>query len=359
MVFCQFPSPVSCAKMNAYRVLRKITETGGIFLAATLFSIFYNTALTIVLTLAACCAYFLYRRQRRPLLIAILTLFAVYLADNTIVFCTELVPEFATLYDRMFLVTPSIKTICFITLIGSLLFALHCVLPAFTLKQMGLLLGLYGAVLICVPMISQRDWMVFFYYFITQLLTIGISSWGLVALRRVESSFDRGMLKRFFLYFLCMSLLILAEDSFVIFFRDRYYGPRLKINNRNLSENLMYLGLSLPVFRYTATQLKQSIPAAEAPAPQPPEPDRQQLDLHTFSCTYNLTEREQEILYHLLQSKSQQEISEELVIALGTVKTHIHNIYQKTDSASRNHIIAKYREFCALRHPDSPAPTRE
>ena len=331
------------------------------FLAAALSSILYNISLTIVLSLAACCVYFLYRHHRRPLLIAICTMFVVYLIDNTIVFCTEIVPDFAGVYDRMFLETPSVKTIYFVTLIGSLLFALHCVIPAFTLKQMGLLVFLYAAVLICVPMISQHDWMVFFYYFITQLLTIGISSWGLVALRKVESSFDRGMLKRFFLYFLIMSILILMEDSFVIFFRDRFYGPRLKINNRNLSENLMYLGLSLPVFRYTATQLKQPIPAAasEAPAPQPPEPDRQQLDLHTFSCTYNLTEREQEILYHLLQAKSQQEISEELVIALGTVKTHIHNIYQKTDSANRNHIIAKYREFCTLRHPDSAAPTRE
>lgn len=329
-------------------------------MAAALFSVIYNILLTVVLSLAACCVYFLYRHHRRPLLIAICTMFIVYLIDNTIVFCTEIVPDFAEVYDRMFLETPSIKTIYFISLIGSLLFALHCVIPAFTLKQMGLMAGLYAAVLICVPMISQHDWMVFFYYFITQILTIGISSWGLVALRKVESSFDRGMLKRFFLYFLCMSVLILAEDSFVIFFRDRFYGPRLKINNRNFCENLMYLGLAVPVFRYTARQLKLHSPVSvEAPVQQPPQPDRNHLDLHTFCCTYNLTEREQEILVHLLQAKSQQEISEELFIALGTVKTHIHNIYQKTDSANRNQIIAKYQQFCALRHPDASSPTEK
>lgn len=329
-------------------------------MAAALFSVIYNILLTVVLSLAACCVYFLYRHHRRPLLIAICTMFIVYLIDNTIVFCTEIVPDFAEVYDRMFLETPSIKTIYFISLIGSLLFALHCVIPAFTLKQMGLMAGLYAAVLICVPMISQHDWMVFFYYFITQILTIGISSWGLVALRKVESSFDRGMLKRFFLYFLCMSVLILAEDSFVIFFRDRFYGPRLKINNRNFCENLMYLGLAVPVFRYTARQLKLHSPVSvEAPVQQPPQPDRNHLDLHTFCCTYNLTEREQEILVHLLQAKSQQEISEELFIALGTVKTHIHNIYQKTDSANRNQIIAKYQQFCVLRHPDASSPTEK
>ena len=325
-------------------------------MAATLFSVLYNIMLTVILTLAACCVYFLYRHHRRPLLIAIFTMFAVYLLDNTIVFCTEIVPEFAGVYDKMFLETPSVKTIYFIVLIGSLLFALHCAIPAFSLRQMGLLTGLYGAMLICIPMVSQHDWMVFLYYFITQILTIGISCWGLLALRRVESSFDRGLLKRFFLYFLSMSILILLEDSFVIFFRDRFYGPLPKINNRNVSENLMYLGLAWPVFRFTSNQLKlrpQDIPQPEPQQPSPP--DRNQLDLHTFCCTYNLTDREQEILFHLLQSKSQQEISEELVIALGTVKTHIHNIYQKTDSANRNQIIAKYHQFCALRHPESSA----
>lgn len=323
-------------------------------MVGTLLSIVYNIALTAVLTSAACCSYFLYRHSRRPMLIALCIMFAAYLLDNTIVLCTELVPDFAAVYDRMFLETPSVKTVYFITLIGSVLFALHCTMPAFTLKQMGLLICVYATLLICVPMISQHDWMVFFYYFTTQLLVIGISGWGLVAIRHTESSFDRGMVKRFFLYFLCMSILVLAEDSFVIFFRDRLSEPRVKINNRNYSENLLYLGLAWPIFRYTFSQLKR-IPAAaaESQAEETPEPDKAQMDFYTFCTAYNLTEREQEILVHLLQAKSQQEISDELVIALGTVKTHIHNIYQKTDSGNRNQIIAKYQEFCALRQERS------
>ena len=60
-------------------------------MTATLFSIFYNIFLTVVLTAAACCVYFLYHHHRRPLLVAIFIMFAVYLIDNTIVFCTEIV----------------------------------------------------------------------------------------------------------------------------------------------------------------------------------------------------------------------------------------------------------------------------
>ena len=322
-------------------------------MASALFSVLYNVALTVILTLAACCSFFLYHHSKRPMLVALCIMFAAYLLDNTIVFCTEIIPEFAVLYDSMFLETPSVKTIYFITLIGSLLYALHCAIPAFTLKQMGLLIALYGALLICIPMISQHDWMVFSYYFITQFLVIGISGWGLVALRRTESSFDRGMVKRIFLYFLCMSILILAEDSFVIFFLDRLSGPRVKINNRNYSENLLYLGLSWPIFRYTLGQLKQ-IPAKTAAVEEEAvEPDNEVAIYRAFCASYNLTEREQEILIHLLEAKSQQEISDRLVIALGTVKTHIHNIYQKTDSANRNQIIAKYQEFSALRQKNA------
>ena len=316
-------------------------------MAAAIFSVVYNIALTVTLTLAACCVFFLYHRYKSPVLIALGIMFGVYLVDNTIVFCTEIIPEFAGLYDKMFLETPSVKTIYFIVLVSSLLYALHCAIPAFSVRQMGLLVFAYAAVLICIPMISQHDWMVFVYYFITQFLVILISAWGLVVLRHTESSFDRGMVKRIFLYFLCMSILVLVEDSFVIFFLDRFSGPLMKINNRNFSENLLYLGVTWPVFRHTASQLKQIFAPEQSAQGEPePEPRREQELFSAFAASYNLTEREQQILTLLLQSRSQQEISEELVIALGTVKTHIHNIYQKTDSANRGQIIASYQAFC-------------
>ena len=320
-------------------------------MAVSLFLVFYNIFLTAVMALAMGCTFFLYCRRKHVVLMAVFVIFAAYMLDNTVVFCTEMIPEFGAVYNRIFLQTPSVKTIYFVVLIGSLLFALHGVIPAFSKVKMFLLIGIHGAVLICVPMISKDDWMVFSYYFTTQLLMISISIWGLYALRNAKSSFDRGMLRRVFLYFLCMSILVLLEDSVVIFFVDRYYGPRVRINNRNFSENILYLGMALPILRYTILQLKEAMVAAEPveTVENLEESNREQMDLYTFAAAYNLTEREQEILAHLLQAKSQQEISEELVIALGTVKTHIHNIYQKTDSTNRNHIMAKYREFCSLR----------
>ena len=323
-------------------------------MATQILLILYNIVLTIILTVAVCCTLFLYHQSKRPMLVALGVLFAAYLLDNTIVFCTEVIPDFAIIYDQTFLKTPSVKTVYFVTIVGSLLFALHCAIPAFTLKQLAIMIFIYSALLICIPMISQNDWMLFFYYFTTQLLIIGISGWGLVALRNTEGSFDRGMLRRIFLYFLCLSILVLAEDSFVIFLFDKLSGPRVKIHNRNFSENLMYLGLAWPVFHYTLNRMKHvPVVTEETAQEEPDQPDREKMDFYTFCTAYNLTEREQEILFHLLEAKSQQQISDELYIALGTVKTHIHNIYQKTDCTNRNHITAKYAEFCKLRQNET------
>ena len=322
-------------------------------MAAELFTILYNIILTIVLSAAACSVYFLYRRYKRPLFLALCIMFAVYLADNTIVFCTEIVPEFAGVYDRMFLETPSLKTIYFVTLLGSLLYALHCVIPAFTFKHMGLMISIYAALLICAPMISRDSWMVFIYYLITQAFVIGISLWGILSLRHTESSFDKGVLRRIFLYFLCMSVLILGEDTLVIFFLDKLSGPWPQINNRNFFENTMYLGLSLPVFRYAFSQLQQQNAVPDSPAPQSVSKASHQDWLCNFCQAYKLTEREQEILTLLFQSKSQQAISDELLIAPGTVKTHTHNIYQKTGCTNRNQVIEKYLTFCTCQDSET------
>ena len=58
-----------------------------------------------------------------------------------------------------------------------------------------------------------------------------------------------------------------------------------------------------------------------------------------------LTNRELEILALLAARKTNQEIADELVISLSTVKQHTHNIYQKLQVKNRRHAVAKAAEF--------------
>jgi DNA-binding NarL/FixJ family response regulator len=60
-----------------------------------------------------------------------------------------------------------------------------------------------------------------------------------------------------------------------------------------------------------------------------------------------LTPREREVLDLLQQNRSNQEIAERLVIELGTVKNHVHNILKKLNLTSR-------RDVTRIQTPDSP-----
>jgi LuxR family maltose regulon positive regulatory protein len=58
-----------------------------------------------------------------------------------------------------------------------------------------------------------------------------------------------------------------------------------------------------------------------------------------------LTEREQEVLQLLASGKSNRQISSELFVSVGTIKTHVNHLYRKLDAHSRTQAIARAREL--------------
>ena len=71
-----------------------------------------------------------------------------------------------------------------------------------------------------------------------------------------------------------------------------------------------------------------------------------------------LTERERAVLALLAQGLTNQEIAEVLVIEVGTVKNHVHNILKKLSVSSRV-AAARYFLFTAAEHPLSARPPIE
>ena len=63
----------------------------------------------------------------------------------------------------------------------------------------------------------------------------------------------------------------------------------------------------------------------------------------TFLARYGITDREREIILKVIQGKSNADIAGELFISLGTVKTHLHNIYRKIEVDSRYDLLARVR----------------
>ncbi len=62
-----------------------------------------------------------------------------------------------------------------------------------------------------------------------------------------------------------------------------------------------------------------------------------------------LGERELEVLRMIAEGRSNQEISERLVITLGTVKAHISHIYTKLDVSSRTQAVNKADQLHLLK----------
>jgi LuxR family maltose regulon positive regulatory protein len=61
-----------------------------------------------------------------------------------------------------------------------------------------------------------------------------------------------------------------------------------------------------------------------------------------------LSERELEVLELIGAGKSNREIASELFVSVGTVKTHINNLYRKLEAHSRTQAVARARELKLL-----------
>jgi LuxR family maltose regulon positive regulatory protein len=79
--------------------------------------------------------------------------------------------------------------------------------------------------------------------------------------------------------------------------------------------------------------LERDAASAASPAAGLPEP---------------LSERELEVLRLIASGKSNRRISSELFVSVGTVKTHINNLYRKLDAHSRTQALARARELKLL-----------
>jgi LuxR family maltose regulon positive regulatory protein len=72
-----------------------------------------------------------------------------------------------------------------------------------------------------------------------------------------------------------------------------------------------------------------------------------------------LSGRELEVLRLLAEGRQNQEIAEELVVALSTVKKHVTHIFEKLGAANRTQATARARELGLLADAaEPPAATR-
>lgn len=138
---------------------------------------------------------------------------------------------------------------------------------------------------------------------------------------------------------------IVAEDFYNILVVPMSLTPswlQLYLSERNFSENIFacYFAILLIIYAYHVLSIRMQ----EAPE----EKNVSDLDRHIeeqmpfYRNAYKLSNRETEVMRLVVLGKSNQEIADELFLAVGTVKTHIHNILVKTEQQNRTTLILHF-----------------
>lgn len=149
----------------------------------------------------------------------------------------------------------------------------------------------------------------------------------------------------------CIACIIL-EDSLVILGlpipgKDSVFAA-LFLSSRNFSENAMMLYLAYSVIRPAFDILVLHF--NEPPEPRDDKVETKLLAEHikdrlpAYATNHKLSRRERQILELVMQGKSNREIATMLILAEGTIKTHLHNIMKKCNQPSRE---ALQRDFWA------------
>ncbi len=324
-------------------------------------SFLYENMILLVHTGALAFAVCLYltRRQDREELLPVIGFLSFCLLDDLVLDASATVPVFTAFYDRSFLTSPSIKSVIYLGMgYFTLLFWARVRARRFTPIQTAALVFL-GLWLFFIPLAglnAATNWLYFTGYQVFSVLTALYALWSL----RHDPPAQHGRWLRVLVWtVLVMSLAIAAEDSFVIFKVDSYDPDALSIFSRNISEDILRLVLcGLFFVRYVPGRdsLPEAPAGAEAPAPAETEPEPvpeespaalEERRRAAFFRSLGLTDREIEIMSLILDDANNQQIGETLHISQGTVKAHIHNIYQKSGVTHRYELVRQYESFRA------------
>lgn len=275
-------------------------------------------------------------RHKKILFLLVGLYFLFFIFDNLIISMTEFIAEFGIHYNRTSLGLSTAKTIIF--LVNN--FCQLCIITHMKEKKLQIfqyVLLLLVFLWMLIPFSSASPMRVFLYYLPNQFLLMYTGFLAKIDTGRLRENI-RFYLNKLSIICFVFGFLIILEDLYVIFHIDSYNVLNLKIQNRSYSEDFFSIAVSVLILHYFINYQSTK---------------QQKLDSEISVCSnqsyffdyYHLTEREREICELVLQHKHNQEIASKLFLSIGTVKTHIHNIFLKMDISKRDQIFELFDTF--------------
>ncbi|ACZ10282.1 Spore germination protein gerE [Sebaldella termitidis] len=321
----------------------------------------YNVFLIILYSVVLTLSGFYYLKTKNNCYFAISILFSLYLFDNVVIYMTEFIKTFSISYNKLFIAVPTYKTLIIISILAVYI-ALNTMF--FNLKNSKIwyfALGLLTIFLFIIPVMQRTAFKSWLFFVPGDLFFVLFNSYLLIVSKNNKVIERKGIfihVNKLLTYTLFMSCLVFVEDSFVIFNIDVYSDTILNITNRNFSEDILRISQSLILIPYllnlffAESRQKEAADTAvsdndndSALKDKTDENEHDYYIFHLFCSTYLFTVREQEVFKHLLEDKNNKLISESLYISIGTVKTHVHNIFIKTDVSNRRELLQLYNKW--------------
>lgn len=327
------------------------------------FLLIYNVFLFMVYCVPLILALLIYYKQKELIYLYIALLYGTFCLDELVIYLTEFIHWFSSFYKKILFAAPTFKTIIyflsFLCMIKIVEWILNSSLP------ISLYIGLVALILflLFIPGMNDSSWKLWLYYSASSVFSIALGLNGLHHYRNIPPE-ERTVTQKYFRNMLIILtifyIFVIIEDSITLFSPDSI----LYRNTRSISEDCTRMIFSAMTNIYLIKKLFSLLNNTNADSAAPSrtvtavpalkeanEEEKTYSKFYLFCKENHLTTREQDIMLLLLDNKSNAEISDELVISLGTAKTHIHNIYAKLDVKRRRDLLDLYNEFEA----DAPA----
>lgn len=200
-------------------------------------------------------------------------------------------------------------------------------------------------VIFLMPETPIRQWL---YYTLRQVFSLGTLAYAIRSYRHEATPELKAQLAKFakpLRVVLILIGLVILEDTLVILIMPPSNGETwlpLYLSERNFTENVLLVFAAILLLRHIYRVL--SIRIQEAPEVEKVPDIERHIDdiMPRYRMKHGLSEREAEVLSLVVMKKSNREIADELVLAVGTIKSHVHNLVKKTGVSNREELIVDF-----------------
>lgn len=290
------------------------------------FYFFYNIIIMIAYGACAIIFFSFYFKNKKRIYVSVGLLFVFYALSNLFYYMKEFLPAFNALYESTFPVSVCVMSL--IEVIGMYLsVAVMKILYGENISGSYMLLWAVLCIAACfVP-----------YTFICVMILVNISfvGIGIKTICRKEYGSVYVPLPALFIIIICYIVILIQNIAMLFAYGNSTYEIGFSYN---LISRSVFVEISGITVTYCA--LKYIIRKSFDKSQKIELNNIQEDNLIEKFEKHGLTEREIEVGKLLYEGLSNAEISERLFVSTGTVKVHVHHIYEKFGVNSRYHLMS-------------------